>query len=84
MVFFEWASVLLANATHLQKQSGIVTRLHRYEMYHSVEWVNWEAVDKIILVSQAKKEFEMLCAAHDMTGTIFDRSGIATLFSKAG
>lgn len=36
------------------------------------------------LVSQAKKEFEMLCAAHDMTGTIFDRSGIATLFSKAG
>lgn len=36
------------------------------------------------LSSQAQREFEMLCAEYDMTGTRFDRLGIATLFSKAG
>ena len=58
VVFFEWASELLALATHLPKTCGIVTRLHRYEMYQWVDRINWDAVDKIILVSQAKvKEF---------------------------
>ena len=58
VVFFEWASELLVAASHLPKVSGIVTRLHRYEMYQWVNRVNWDAVDKIILVSHAKrKEF---------------------------
>lgn len=55
VMFFEWASELLAVATHLPKVSRIVTRLHRYEMYQWVERVNWDAVDKIIVVSKAKK-----------------------------
>ncbi|MCB0193217.1 MAG: glycosyltransferase family 4 protein [Anaerolineae bacterium] len=56
VVFFEWASRLLAAATHLPKTCGIVTRLHRYEMYKWTHLINWDAVDKIILVSQSKKE----------------------------
>ena len=56
VVFFEWASELLVAATKLPKVSGIVTRLHRYEMYQWVDQVNWSVVDKIIVVSQAKKE----------------------------
>lgn len=55
VVFFEWASELLAAATHLPKVCGIVTRLHRYEMYNWVNQVNWDAVDKVIVVSRAKK-----------------------------
>ena len=55
VVFFEWASHLLAEAAALPKQCGIVTRLHRYEMYKWVDQINWNHVDKIILVSQAKK-----------------------------
>lgn len=55
VVFFEWASALLAEATHLPKVCPIVTRLHRYEMYKWVDHINWAAVDKIILVSQTKK-----------------------------
>ena len=55
VVFFEWASGLLAATTHFPKVCGIVTRLHRYEMYQWVDKINWEAVDKIILVSEAKK-----------------------------
>jgi len=55
VAFFEWASELLAHATQLPKSCGIVTRLHRYEMYHWVDQINWDVVDKIILVSQAKK-----------------------------
>jgi len=56
VVFFEWASELLVAATHLPKVSGIVTRLHRYEMYQWVSKVNWDAVDRIIVVSHAKKK----------------------------
>jgi glycosyltransferase involved in cell wall biosynthesis len=58
VIFFEWASELLAAATHLPKTCGIVTRLHRYELYKWANQVNWQAVDRLILVSQAKsREF---------------------------
>lgn len=58
VVFFEWASELLARATHMPKTCGIVTRLHRYEMYQWADHVAWDSVDRIILVSEAKrKEF---------------------------
>ncbi len=56
VVFFEWASGLLSVASHLPKVCGIVTRLHRYEMYTWVNRINWDAVDKIIVVSDAKKK----------------------------
>lgn len=56
VVFFEWASELLAAATCLPKQCGIVTRLHRYELYEWADRINWNAVDTIILVSEAKRQ----------------------------
>ena len=52
VVFFEWASQLLVAATQQAKTCGIVTRLHRYEMYQWVDKVDWDKVDKIILVSR--------------------------------
>lgn len=55
VVFFEWASELLIAASQMEKTCGILTRLHRYEMYQWVDQVSWEAVDKVILVSQAKR-----------------------------
>ena len=55
VIFFEWASGLLAAASHLPKTCGIVTRLHRYEMYQWVDQINWHNVDTIILVSEAKR-----------------------------
>jgi glycosyltransferase involved in cell wall biosynthesis len=59
VIFFEWASELLAVASHLPKRCGIVTRLHRYEMYRWADQINWDAVDKVILVSRAKEnEFQ--------------------------
>jgi glycosyltransferase involved in cell wall biosynthesis len=57
-VFFEWASGLLAAASTLPKAGGIVARLHRYELYQWADKINWEAVDRLIVVSQAKlREF---------------------------
>jgi len=53
VVFFEWASELLAAATHLPKRCSIVTRLHRYELFSWAAAINWDVVDRIILVSQA-------------------------------
>jgi glycosyltransferase involved in cell wall biosynthesis len=65
VVFFEWASELLSVASHLSKTCGIVTRLHRYEMYQWADRIHWGAVDKIILVSHAKKrEFEKKYPEH--------------------
>lgn len=55
VVFYEWASDLLMTATKLPKTCGIITRLHRYEMYQWVEHINWDVVDRIILVSRAKQ-----------------------------
>lgn len=55
VVFFEWASELLIAASQMQKTCGIVTRLHRYEMYQWVDQINWQVVDRIILVSQSKR-----------------------------
>lgn len=56
VVYFEFASHLLEAASKLPKQCGIVTRLHRYEMYQFVDRINWDVVDRVILVAQAKKE----------------------------
>ena len=39
----------------MRKSSGIVMRLHRYEMYQWADKINWVAVDNIILVSEAKR-----------------------------
>jgi len=54
--FFEWAGEYLAHATSLRKKYGIVTRLHRYELYQWASQINWEKVDKVVLVSNAKKQ----------------------------
>lgn len=65
VVFFEWASGLLAAATERSRSCGIVTRLHRYEMYQWAHRINWERVDRLILVSQAKlKEFAAAFPQH--------------------
>jgi glycosyltransferase involved in cell wall biosynthesis len=69
VVFFEWASHLLAQASNFRKSCGIVTRLHRYEMYQWVDRIHWEVVDKIILVSQAKRK-ELLAKFPELEGKI--------------
>jgi glycosyltransferase involved in cell wall biosynthesis len=55
VVYFEWASRLLVVASGQPKVCGIVTRLHRYEMYTWANRINWDVVDKIIVVSHAKQ-----------------------------
>jgi glycosyltransferase involved in cell wall biosynthesis len=65
VVFFEWASELLAVASHLPKTCGIVTRLHRYEMYQWADKIRWDTVDRIILVSHEKeREFSQRFPDH--------------------
>jgi glycosyltransferase involved in cell wall biosynthesis len=65
IVFFEWASSLLATAAKMPKTCKIVTRLHRYELYDWAEKINWQNVDAIILVSRAKqREFVSRFPAH--------------------
>lgn len=55
VVFFEWAGSNLVIASQLKLNSPVVVRLHSWELYHHAQWVNWDAVTKIILVSQAMR-----------------------------
>jgi glycosyltransferase involved in cell wall biosynthesis len=56
VVFFEWASGLLAKATHMPKTCAIVARLHRYELYAWADRINWDSVDGVIVVSEVKRQ----------------------------
>ena len=69
IVFFEWASELLAAASHLPKMCGIVARLHRYELYRWIDKINWEAVDHLILVTEAKRS-EFLAHVPQMSSRV--------------
>ncbi len=67
VVFFEWAGEYLAQATAHPKQCGIVARIHRYELYQWAQHINWEKVDRLILVSRAK-EVEALSSFPELGG----------------
>lgn len=53
LVFFEWATEYLIVASWLPKKCRIVTRLHSYEIFEFAPRVNWNNIDRIILVSGA-------------------------------
>ena len=53
LCFFEWASELLAVATHMPKYCPIITRLHAFELHAWAPRINWDRVDKVIVVSEA-------------------------------
>jgi glycosyltransferase involved in cell wall biosynthesis len=55
VAFFEWASDLLEIATHMPKYCPIVTRLHSFELHAWASLINWDRVDKVILVSEAMR-----------------------------
>jgi glycosyltransferase involved in cell wall biosynthesis len=54
--FFEWASEYLMVASHEPKHCAIVTRLHSFELFDWAPRINWDAVDRVILVRQAMQE----------------------------
>ncbi|MEW6406610.1 MAG: glycosyltransferase family 4 protein, partial [Chloroflexota bacterium] len=53
--FFEWASELLAMASHMPKAAPIVTRLHSFELVDWAHRIKWDHVDKIIFVSDSMR-----------------------------
>ena len=55
-VFFEWSSHLLAAASNLPKTCKIVTRLHRFELNEWADQINWNNVDLLIVVAEAKRK----------------------------
>ena len=63
--FFEWASELLVPATHMPVQCPIITRLHSYEITFWAPKINWDHVDKVILLSQSMRDkFSQFYPAH--------------------
>jgi glycosyltransferase involved in cell wall biosynthesis len=84
VVFFEWASEMLAAATALPKMCKIVTRLHRFEMYEWASRVNWDQVDRVILVSHAKlDEFSAAYPRHAHKATVIPEAVSVDRFQPA-
>ncbi len=54
--FFEWASDLLAYASQFKKECAVVTRMHSFELYEWAPKINWDFVDKVILISHAMEQ----------------------------
>jgi glycosyltransferase involved in cell wall biosynthesis len=80
--FFEWASELLMVASHLPKRCPVITRLHSFELYEWAPRINWDAVDKVILVSRAmERQFRLQYPDHAhktevvFNGTSLDKFG---------
>lgn len=53
VVFFEWAGPTLVEASRLPAKAKIVTRLHSYELYAFASHIQWQAVDRVVLVGRA-------------------------------
>lgn len=45
------------HASYMPKRARIVTRLHSFELYEWAKRINWDAVDKVIVVSQAMRRY---------------------------
>ena len=55
VIVFEWAEEVFVQATHLLKTTPIVVRLHLHELWDFAPRVNWENVDRVIIVSHAMR-----------------------------
>lgn len=55
VVFFEWSSHLLVAASNMPKTCKIATRMHRFEINKWFPQINWDNVDLLIVVCEAKR-----------------------------
>jgi glycosyltransferase involved in cell wall biosynthesis len=56
VTFFEWAGPLLRTASQLPVKGKIIARLHSYELFEFAPLIQWQAVDRVILVSRAMQQ----------------------------
>jgi glycosyltransferase involved in cell wall biosynthesis len=56
LCFFEWASDLLMHASRMPKTCKVVTRLHSFELFEWAPQINWNFVDRVILVSEFMRQ----------------------------
>ena len=55
VVFFEWAAAHLVTASHLETRTPVIVRLHSWELFEFSEWIRWNAVSRVVLVSEAMR-----------------------------
>ena len=53
IVVFEWAGPLLVIASHLKTKARICVRLHSYELIDFAPRIDWNSVERVVLVSSA-------------------------------
>jgi glycosyltransferase involved in cell wall biosynthesis len=56
VIFFEWAGPLTIVGSQLPADKPLIVRLHSWELYEFAPHICWDAVDRIILVSQAMQQ----------------------------
>ena len=84
VVFFEWAGENLVIGSRLPHRARIIVRLHSWELFHHAKWVNWSAVDRIILVSQAmQRRFNEMYHGHEERTVVLPAGKSPTRFVPA-
>lgn len=63
--FFEWASDLLAVASRMPRRNRVIARLHSFELFEWAPRIDWENVDRIVVLSEAMRAmFAMMYPTH--------------------
>jgi glycosyltransferase involved in cell wall biosynthesis len=55
VVFSEWASEPVVEASSMETSAALVTRLHRYEMFKWTDHINWDRVSYAIIETEAMR-----------------------------
>ncbi|MFV2044250.1 MAG: glycosyltransferase family 4 protein [Anaerolineales bacterium] len=85
LCLFEWATDLLVTASQMEKFCPIVTRLHSYEIYAWAPSVNWDQVDRVILVSnEMRRKFAELYPDHSWKARVVNNGVSLTKFRPPG
>jgi glycosyltransferase involved in cell wall biosynthesis len=65
VAFFEWAGENLVLASQMPHRAPVIVRLHSWELFHHARQVNWQGVERIVLVSKAmQRKFNEMYPGH--------------------
>jgi glycosyltransferase involved in cell wall biosynthesis len=56
LIFFEWAGPFLVVASQLSINTPIIVRLHSFELFEYASKINWQPINRIVLVSEAMQK----------------------------
>ncbi len=84
VVFFEWVGENLVIASQMPHRAAVIARLHSWELFHHARQVNWQSVDRVVLVSKAmQRKFNEMYPGHAEKTVVLPAGKSLTRFAPA-